>query len=86
MKKILIYSSRLCPYCVSAKRLLENLKLNYEERIIDNNNKIKEEMLEKSNGRKTVPQIFFDETHIGGYDDLEEVYKTGDIMSLLNEN
>ena len=86
MKKIIIYSSSICPYCVSAKRLLENLNLNFEEKSIDHDIKLKEEMLKKSNGRITVPQIFFGEIHIGGYDDLERIYKTGNLMSLLNEN
>ena len=71
MKKILIYSSSICPYCISAKRLLGNLRLNFQEKIIDKNPVLREEMIIKSNGKKTVPQIFIGEKHVGGYDDLE---------------
>ncbi len=86
MKKILIYSSSICPYCLAAKALLENLNLSFQEIIVDDNTSLRKEMLEKSNGRKTVPQIFFGEIHVGGYDDLEKIFKNGDLMSLLNEN
>jgi glutaredoxin 3 len=85
MKKIVIYSSNTCPYCISAKKLLENQNLTYSEKVIDNNLKIKDEMIELSAGKKTVPQIFFGKFHVGGYDDLEIIYRTGKLMSLLNE-
>ena len=85
MKKILIYSTSICPYCVAAKNLLENLNLNFQEKMIDSNIEMKEEMLKKSNGRTTVPQIFFGEKHIGGYDDLQSIYQTGKLMSMLDE-
>ena len=85
MKKILIYSTSICPYCEAAKKLLENLNLNFQEKMIDSNIEMKEEMLKKSNGRTTVPQIFFGEKHIGGYDDLQRIYQTGKLMSILDE-
>ncbi len=86
MKKILIYSSNICPYCLSAKNLLKNLDLSFQEKCIDNSDEIKQEMLKKSNGKKTVPQIFFGQFHVGGYDDLEVLYKKDQIMKFLNEN
>ena len=86
MKKIIIYSSVYVRIVYQLKRLLENLNLNFEEKSIDHNTKLKKEMLKKSNGRITVPWIFFGEIHIGGYDDLEKIYRTGKLMSLLNEN
>ncbi len=86
MKKILIYSSNICPYCSSAKNLLKNLNLSYQEKCIDNSDEIKQEMIKKSNGKKTVPQIFFGKYHVGGYDDLEVLYRNEEIMKLLNEN
>ena len=85
MKKIVIYSSNICPYCISAKKLLENLNLTYSEKIIDNNPEIKDEMIELSGGKKTVPQIFFGKIHVGGYDDLEIIHRTGKLITLLNE-
>ncbi len=86
MKKFLIYSSNTCSYCLSAKSLLENLELSFQEKIIDNSDKIKQEMYKRSNGRKTVPQIFFGEFHIGGYDDLAYLHKKGELKRLLDEN
>ena len=85
MKKILIYSTSICPYCLAAKKLLENLNLNFQEKMIDSDIEMKEEMLKKSNGRTTVPQIFFGEKHIGGYDDLQSIHQTGKLMSMLDE-
>ncbi len=85
--KILLYSSMLCPYCFKAKKLLEILNLNFEEVLIDNDSKIKNRMIELSGGRTTVPQIFFGENHIGGYDDLKKCYEEGKLSLLLkNEN
>ena len=54
MKKILIYSSNICPYCIAAKRLLENLNLKFKEKVIDNQPSLKNEMYNVSNGRNTV--------------------------------
>ena len=82
--KIIIYSSLLCPYCRAAKVLLNTLKLRYEEILIDNKPEVKKQMIKISN-RQTVPQIFFDKIHIGGYDDLEKKYKNGELLKLINE-
>ncbi len=85
--KILVYSSMLCPYCFAAKKLLKKLNLNFDEILIDNNPKIKNKMIELSDGRTTVPQVFFGENHIGGYDDLKRFYDEGKLSLLLkNEN
>ena len=85
MKKILIYTSSICSYCIAAKRLLEEEKLIYEEILIDNNPEFRNEMIKLSKGMKTVPQIFFDEMHIGGYDELRKIYDDGNLLKLLNE-
>ena len=82
--KIIIYSSLLCPYCQAAKALLKKLKLEFNEILIDNNPSVKEQMIKLSK-RKTVPQIFFGNRHIGGYDDLEKLNKNFDIRNLINE-
>ena len=81
--KILVYSSMLCPYCFAAKKLLKKLNLNFEEVLIDNDPKIKNQMIKLSNGRVTVPQVFFGENHIGGYDDLKRFYEEGKLNLLL---
>ena len=65
----------LCPYCFAAKTLLKKLNLKFEEVLVDNNSKTKKKMIELSDGRTSVPQIFFGENHVGGYDDLKRYYE-----------
>ena len=85
--KILVYSSMLCPYCFAAKKLLKKLNLNFEEVLVDNDSKVKNQMIKLSKGRTTVPQIFFGENHVGGYDDLKRFYNEGKLsLFLKNEN
>ena len=84
MKKILIYSSNICPYCIAAKRLLENLNLKYQEKVIDNQPSLRNEMYSISNGRNTVPQIFIGDKHIGGYDEVRALEKENKLQDLLN--
>ena len=81
--KILVYSSMLCPYCFAAKKLLKKLNLNFEEVLVDNNLKIKNKMIKLSNGRTTVPQVFFGENHIGGYDDIRSLEKENKLLELI---
>lgn len=69
MKKVLIYSSAVCPYCVRAKQLLQAKGLVYTEIRVDLDESEREKMIALS-GRRTVPQIFIDDKHIGGCDDL----------------
>ncbi len=75
--KAKIYSTKICPYCVRAKMLLEKREIDYIEYKIDEDHIKHEEMLELSNGRQSVPQIFIDEKHIGGYDDLVDLDMEG---------
>ncbi|MEC8265506.1 MAG: glutaredoxin 3 [Pseudomonadota bacterium] len=82
--RIIIYSSILCPYCHSAKALLNKLNLDYKEILIDNDPMVKKQMINLSN-RNTVPQIFFGDKHIGGYDDLQKLNKEGVIFNLIND-
>ena len=83
--KILIYSSMLCPYCFAAKTLLKKLNLKFEEILVDNNSKMKKKMIELSDGRTSVPQIFFGENHVGGYDDLKRYYEEGKLNLFLKK-
>ena len=73
MKKIVIYSSLVCPYCTAAKSLLKDQGLNFEEILVDGNPEVKQEMINKSNGKTSVPQIFFDDNLIGGFDELNRL-------------
>ena len=75
--QVLIYSSSLCGFCYQAKMLLNKKKISFKEIDVDEDYKIRKEMIAKSNGRTSVPQIFFGSTHIGGYDDLCSLEKNG---------
>ena len=82
MAKIIIYSKEVCPYCVRAKALLQRKGQSFTEiKITDD--KMKDEMMKKSGGRMTVPQIFIDEKHIGGCDDLYALDAEGKLDELL---
>ena len=77
MKKIVIYTSTFCPYCITAKNLLENENLVFEEKKIDMEPTLKLEMINRANGQTSVPQIFIDDKHIGGCDDLLDLHQNG---------
>jgi len=83
MKKVVIYTGPICNYCSAAKHLLSKKKIRYEEIDIGNDVKKRDEMLEKSNGAKTVPQIFIGEKHVGGYVELKALENKGELDSLL---
>ena len=83
MANVLVYSTQVCPYCVRAKQLLESKGVTYEEVRVDLDQAKRQEMLDKSNGRRTVPQIFIGDTHVGGFDDLKALQDRGELDSLL---
>ena len=80
MKKVVIYSTRICPYCVRAKNFFDKKNITYTEIMIDKDPSLIAEMVEKS-GRQSVPQIFIDDQHIGGYDDLVDFDLDGGLKS-----
>jgi glutaredoxin 3 len=82
MSKIIIYSKDPCPYCVRAKNLLRRKGVEFTE-IKITSDEIKSEMISKSGGRMTVPQIFINEKHIGGCDDLHALDAAGKLDELL---
>ena len=81
--KIIIYTTKTCGYCYLAKNLLKKYSLRYTEIDISNNNIIKNEMIKKSSGIKTVPQIFFDNIHIGGFYELNQLHLNGSLIKNL---
>ena len=83
MKKIIIYSSSICPYCIAAKNLLNQENLNFKEVLVDGDKNLRKKMIEISSGAVTVPQIFFGKTHIGGYEDLKNIFDKGLLMEYL---
>ena len=83
MKKIVMYSTQFCPYCVMAEKLLLSKGADKIEKVrIDLEPERRTEMLEKT-GRRTVPQIYIGETHVGGYDDLAILNKNNELTKLL---
>ena len=75
MKSVTIYTGPLCNFCDAAKRLLTRNNVEYKEINIATVDGAMDEMIKKANGKRTIPQIFFDDQHIGGYDDLRALEK-----------
>lgn len=82
MPKVVVYSTNVCPYCVRAKSLLQRKGVDFTEIKIDRDMAQMKQMLEKSQ-RRTVPQIFIDDFHVGGYDDMAELDAAGKLDELL---
>ena len=81
--KVIMYSTAVCPYCIQAERLLKAKGVNEIEKIrIDLDPAQRTLMMEKT-GRRTVPQIYIGETHVGGFDDLSALDREGKLMPLL---
>lgn len=84
MPKITIYTTPICPYCVRAKSLLKKKGAAFEEIDVFMDSAAREEMEAKSNGRRTVPQIFIGSQHVGGCDELYSLENAGKLDPLLN--
>ena len=78
-----MYTGPLCNFCEAAKRLFTRNNIKYQEIDISSKEGLMEEMIKKSNGRKTIPQIFFDDQHIGGYDEVRALEKENKLKDLL---
>ncbi len=83
MKNIVVYTGPFCNFCDAAKRLLKRNGLSFSEIDVSSGEKIKEEMIKKSNGQRTIPQIFFDDYHVGGYTELRELEKSNNLKEKL---
>ena len=83
MKNIIIYTGPFCNYCDAAKRLLTRNNASYKEINIARVDGAKEEMIKKANGKMTIPQIFFDDQHIGGYDEVRALEKENKLHEML---
>ena len=81
---IVMYSTGWCPYCVRARALLERKGLAFREIKIDEDPAERDAMLARSGGRRTVPQIFVGDHHVGGFDDLYALDKTGKLDELIS--
>jgi glutaredoxin 3 len=80
---IVMYSTGWCPYCVRARALLERKGLPFREVKIDEDPAERDAMLARSGGRRTVPQIFVGDHHVGGFDDLYALDKAGKLDELI---
>ncbi len=83
MNNITIYSTLICPYCNAAKQLLKSKGLDYQEIRVDLDRKERAIMIKKS-GRTSVPQIFINNQHVGGFDDLNALNRSGQLDQILN--
>ena len=83
MKKITIYTGPVCNYCDAAKRLLKRNNVPFSEINIAEVDGALDEMLKKANGKRTIPQIFFDDQHIGGYEEIRALEKDNKLQDLL---
>ncbi|MDD5271511.1 MAG: glutaredoxin 3 [Methylovulum sp.] len=82
MPEILIYTTNICPYCVMAKRLLDKKGAAYTEINVDSRPGLREEMMQKTR-RRTVPQIYIGDVHVGGFDDLYALERQHKLDPLL---
>ncbi len=83
MKNITMYTGPMCNFCDAAKRLFSRNNLEYKEIDISSKDGLRDEMIKKSNGKRTIPQIFFDNDHIGGYVELRALEKENKLKDLL---
>ena len=83
MKQVEIYTSPLCGYCHAAKRLLTGKGVSFAEIDVSRDPARRQEMMSRASGRHTVPQIFIGDTHVGGYDDLSALERSGKLDPLL---
>jgi glutaredoxin 3 len=83
--KVEIYTWSSCPFCIRAKALLKQKQVEFIEYCIDGDNQGRMKMSERANGRTSVPQVFIDDRHIGGCDDLYEINALGELDKLLQD-
>ena len=82
MVRVEIYVKTFCPFCYRAEKLLDSKGVQYETYMLDSSER-RQEMIQRANGRTTVPQIFIDDEHVGGCDDLYALDREGKLEQLL---
>jgi len=85
MVKVEVYSTRYCPYCIAAKALLTRKNITFTEIDVSGDPEGRSKMVERANGRMTVPQIFIGAVHVGGSDDLHALERAGKLDPLLQQ-
>jgi len=86
MPTVTIYTTAYCPYCIRARNLLDKKGVEYTDIRIDEKPDLRPEMESKANGRTSVPQIFIDDFHVGGFDDMAELDIDGELDKRLGLN
>ena len=81
--KVEIYTWTYCPFCIRAKALLDKKGVDYEDYVIDGDEEARDVMAERANGKRSLPQIFISDRHVGGCDDLYALERIGELDSLL---
>ncbi len=82
MARVTVYSTSVCPYCVQAKRLLKERAIPYDEIDVSDDEQLREQMVGRAGGKRTVPQIFIDGKHVGGYVELRALADAGGLAGL----
>lgn len=77
-----VYTTQVCPYCVQAKRLLGERSIPYDEIDVSSDAALRDEMIQRAGGKRTVPQIFIDGEHVGGYTELRALADRGGLAGL----
>ena len=83
MTPVEIYTTPYCPYCLDAKALLKKKNVAFTEIDVSRDRELRVKMIDRANGRTSVPQIFIGERHVGGYDDLAALDRSGELDQLL---
>ncbi|MBT8574006.1 glutaredoxin 3 [Polynucleobacter paneuropaeus] len=83
MPQVMMYSTQVCPYCVMAEKLLQKKGVSNLEKVLIDKDPAQREIMITKTGRRTVPQIYIGDTHVGGYDDLVALDRTGQLDLLL---
>ena len=86
MSQIEIYTTRYCPYCHAAKRLLSKKRVTFTEIDVSGDAEGRSKMVARAKGRMTVPQIFIGSVHVGGFDDLNALDRSGGLDALLGKD
>jgi glutaredoxin 3 len=82
MARVTVYSTSMCPFCVQAKRLLTERAIPYDEIDVGDDAELRAQMVERAGGKRTVPQIFIDGKHVGGYVELRALADAGGLAGL----
>lgn len=85
MAKVIMYSTTVCPFCTRAEMLLKQRGVEEIEKIFIDRDPSQRELMMTRTGRRTVPQIYIGDTHVGGYDDLAALDRAGELLPLLSE-